>query len=392
MFSILARSTATSRDGWRPKPQDGETQRRSSPTTRAQSAIRSRIFFDRFDPIAAFVDDASRELHVFRHSLERLAFDPLEEVFDLECGDIDDAVEALQNVDPRRAVQRMRNRPSAEIAVAKMQRPRCFDAFEAWRDQVGRFLRCHHSHIDFAAEDRSIELHIRAAFVGHGAQLLIDDFRDRRHLRLKGVELIAAGYDHLVGGNDRGLAHATGQFLLPPKSFQVAETIGRADLADDLGVGHVVIVEDVVGLRLVDFEPGQALVHMQNEIVGVVFTTGPFIETEIALLRDGFGGRPVEDGLALRRRQFAGMIAGQILLHFGMKPPRSDDSRANGHFQSSHCCFVSVLVTRACPSPAVMAGDNCREKISGAAKIQAPRQVGVPPCLHAQLVFALTAT
>jgi hypothetical protein len=44
MFSILARSTGMLRDGWRPKPQDGETQRRSSPTTRAQSAIRSRSF------------------------------------------------------------------------------------------------------------------------------------------------------------------------------------------------------------------------------------------------------------------------------------------------------------------------------------------------------------
>jgi hypothetical protein len=38
MFSILARSTATSRDGCRPKPHDGETQRRSSPTTRAVPA------------------------------------------------------------------------------------------------------------------------------------------------------------------------------------------------------------------------------------------------------------------------------------------------------------------------------------------------------------------
>jgi len=44
MFSTLALSTGMSREGWRPKPQEGETHSRSSPITRAQSASLSRIF------------------------------------------------------------------------------------------------------------------------------------------------------------------------------------------------------------------------------------------------------------------------------------------------------------------------------------------------------------
>jgi hypothetical protein len=44
MFSIFARSTGMLRGGCRPKPHDGETHSRSSPTTRAQSAMRSLIF------------------------------------------------------------------------------------------------------------------------------------------------------------------------------------------------------------------------------------------------------------------------------------------------------------------------------------------------------------
>ena len=107
---------------------------------------------------------------LFGIRLEGVALDPLEEVFDLEGGDVDDAVEALQNVHPRCAMQRVRNRPAAQIAVAEVQRLLRLDALKAGRDQVGRLLRRHHPHIDFAAEDRRVELHVRAAFVGHGAQ------------------------------------------------------------------------------------------------------------------------------------------------------------------------------------------------------------------------------
>ena len=114
---------------------------------------------------------------LFGIRLERVPFDPLEEIFDLEGRDVDDAVEALQNVHPRRAMQRVRDRPAAQIAVAEVQRLLRLDALKTRRDQIGRLLRRHHPHIDFGAEDRGIELHVRAAFVGHRPQFLIDDLR-----------------------------------------------------------------------------------------------------------------------------------------------------------------------------------------------------------------------
>jgi hypothetical protein len=64
-------------------------------------------------------------------------------------------------------------------------------------------------------------------------------------------------------------------------------------------MGHVVVIEDVGGLRFVHLQAGQALVHMQDEVVGVVFAPAPFIEAQVALLRNGFCGRTVEDGLAV---------------------------------------------------------------------------------------------
>ena len=99
-----------------------------------------------------------------------------------------------------------------------------------------------------------------------------------------GVKLIAAGDDHFIGGDDGGLAHAARQFVFAAERLEIAEPVRRGDLADDLGVGHVVVIEHVVGLRLVDFEAGHDVVHVQNKIVGVVFAAGPFVETEIALL------------------------------------------------------------------------------------------------------------
>jgi hypothetical protein len=44
MCSSFSRRTGRVRAGWRPKPHDGEIHSRSSPTTRAQSAARSRTF------------------------------------------------------------------------------------------------------------------------------------------------------------------------------------------------------------------------------------------------------------------------------------------------------------------------------------------------------------
>ena len=86
-------------------------------------------------------------------------------------------------------------------------------------------------------------------------------------------------------------------------------------------MGHVIIIEDVFGLGLVDFQAGQAFVHVQDEIVGVIFAASPFIQPEIALLLDRFGGGAIEDGLAFLRRTFAGVMAGQILFHLRVKPP-----------------------------------------------------------------------
>ena len=111
------------------------------------------------------------------------------------------------------------------------------------------------------------------------------------------IDLIAAGHDHLVGRDDGGFAHAAGQLLFPAEGLQITETVRRGDLADYLGVGHVVVVEHVVCLGLVDFEPGQALIHVQDEIIGVVFAAAPLVETEIPLLLDRLGRRAIEDRL-----------------------------------------------------------------------------------------------
>ncbi len=43
--------------------------------------------------------DARRKLHALWHPLERFPFDPLKEIFDLECSNVDD--EPLKNVDPK---------------------------------------------------------------------------------------------------------------------------------------------------------------------------------------------------------------------------------------------------------------------------------------------------
>ncbi len=66
---------------------------------------------------------------------------------------------------------------------------------------------------------------------------------------------------------------------------------------------------------------------------------GPFVETEIALLLDRLRGGAIKDRFAFLRRALAGMMAGQIFFHFGVKPPRPDDSSANGHFNFSLCGF-----------------------------------------------------
>ena len=176
----------------RPKPQDGETQRRSSPTTPRPVGDPLANFLDRLNPVAAFVDDARCKFHAFRHVLEGIALEILKEIFDLESSDIDHTLESLQDLHPRGAMQRVGDRPAAQVAVAKVQRPFRLHALETGRDQVGRLLRRHHSHIDLGAEDRRVELHVRTAFVGHRAQLAVDDLGDRRHLRRDRIELIAA--------------------------------------------------------------------------------------------------------------------------------------------------------------------------------------------------------
>jgi len=75
-------------------------------------------------------------------------------------------------------------------------------------------------------------------------------------------------------------------------------------------------------------------VHVQDEIVGVIFAAGPFIQAEIALLLNRFRRSAIEDGLAVLRRALAGMMTGQIVFHFRMEPPGTDDRGTNGHFKS----------------------------------------------------------
>jgi hypothetical protein len=57
------------RAGCRPNPQDGAPHNRSSQTTRAQSALRSRTFLTG----SILVDDAGGERHALGQFLERLA-------------------------------------------------------------------------------------------------------------------------------------------------------------------------------------------------------------------------------------------------------------------------------------------------------------------------------
>ena len=160
--------------------------------------------------------------------------------------------------------------------------------------------------------------------------------------------MVAPGHGYFVRSYDGRLVNAAGQVFFAPKRFQIAEPARRSKLSDDLRMRHVVIVENVLGLRFVDFQSAQTFVHVQNEIVGVIFAAGPFVETKVALFGNGFGRRPSEDGFTFLRRQLTGVVTREILLHFGMKPPRPDDSGANGHFKSSLCVMFCQCVAYCC--------------------------------------------
>jgi hypothetical protein len=69
-------------------------------------------------------------------------------------------------------------------------------------------LRRHHAHVDFGPENWRIELDIRASFVGHGPQFMIDDFCYFRNLRRERVELVPPGHGNFVRCYDRCLANA----------------------------------------------------------------------------------------------------------------------------------------------------------------------------------------
>ena len=60
MFSSLAPSTGTSRAGWRPKPHDGASQSPSSPTTRAQSQLRSWTLFGSALLLSSYIAGSTR--------------------------------------------------------------------------------------------------------------------------------------------------------------------------------------------------------------------------------------------------------------------------------------------------------------------------------------------
>ena len=68
MFSTFARSTGLLRDGWRPKPQDGDDPEPFLADNARPIGDALADFLGRFDPVAAFVDDAGGELHALRHS------------------------------------------------------------------------------------------------------------------------------------------------------------------------------------------------------------------------------------------------------------------------------------------------------------------------------------
>ena len=160
---VFACRTGRVRAGWRPKPHEG-VHSRSSPTTRAQSAARSRIFLTVSMPYAGLVDDAGGERDALRQRAPRVAFGPLGEVAAFHRRDVDDALERLEDRDPRGVADARGDRTALEVAVADVHAARdALDALEAGRDDVRRLIGRHLAHRHEAAEDRHVELDVRAA-------------------------------------------------------------------------------------------------------------------------------------------------------------------------------------------------------------------------------------
>ena len=115
---------------------------------------------------------------------------------------------------------------------------------------------------------------------------------------------------------------------------------GALILPTTFGMRHVIVVEHVVSLRLVDFQAGQTLVQMQNEVVGEIFPSSPFIEPKVPLFLDRLRRSAIEDGVTFLRWGLVPMTVGQVFFQLGVEPPRSYDSCPNGHCKSP---LVQVL-------------------------------------------------
>jgi hypothetical protein len=96
-------------------------------------------------------------------------------------------------------------------------------------------------------------------------------------------------------------------------------------------MGEIIIVERILGLRLIHFHALEAGMHVHDEIVGVIFAAGPLGEAERSLLGDGARRCALEHGLPVRGGQFARVIAGKVGLILRIGPPRTDDRCPNRH-------------------------------------------------------------
>src|SRR5215204_4659448 len=141
-------------------------------------------FLDGLDPVTRLVDDSGGERHVLRQSLEGLALLVLAEVLHLDDRDVDDPVEALENLDPGRAAQGRDARSPAQRAVADVERLLRLDSLEARPDRVGGLLGRHESCVDELRFHGRIELDDGTSCVVDAAQLPIDQGDQPRDLFL----------------------------------------------------------------------------------------------------------------------------------------------------------------------------------------------------------------
>src|SRR5262245_36895225 len=139
---------------------------------------------DRLDPIARLIHDSGGERHALRERLEGLALLVLAEVLHLDACDVDDPVEALENLYPGGTAKSPDARSPAQRAVADVERLLRLYSFEARADRVGSVLGRHEPGVDELRFHRRIELHHGTSCVSDAAQLTVDERDDVRDLLL----------------------------------------------------------------------------------------------------------------------------------------------------------------------------------------------------------------